>query len=489
MKRRVKKSPRRRISPTNRRRSRKSKTTATEFFNSSVPTSPSLNLASPTPQTPPCQTPPCQKVPDPNRTTNQGCEPGFKREGNCCVELSQPQKQIVNVIQKARFEQTFNNWAKEQTFGPISGVITDQTQSSGEKIYILMLLESMKKIFISKFEAFQSFVSQLGDIIFTSGSNDEDVQKANEKSEQKIRELENDLTGKNINQPSVIEILKEKLIQLLQFLWDVSKKIVSQSLWIFWRLSKFLFNVGWSLGSWILSNPTTSRYLALIGLQLKNELCKQISIELGYFEVKSGVKLFVNDASELTQNAKTIIWQASISVASRFADSPAFNSMFELFGSIFSLPLSLLNAIPAAFPFFNILQRTFFSVLKETARESVKISMFQTEVSEAWRLIFEIFDVRNCIKPVQISQERADQRWINNLHRLSDEQYSVEWLKQQGVKIPEDEEAQKKFQEELNKAKEEAKNTPCPLTQKTQAQSQPISSTITDFVAAFKSFI
>jgi hypothetical protein len=284
--------------------------------------------------------------------------------------------------------------------------------------------------------------------------------------------------------------VKNLIKTLLGLLWNLAKGLASNILWIFWKLSKFLFKVGWSLGAWILSNPTTSRYLALIGLQLKNELCKQISIELGYFEVKSGVKIFVNNASELTQNAKTIIWQASITVASRFADSPAFNSLFTLFGSLFSLPLSLIDLVPGAAPFFEVLRRTFFSVLKETARESIKISMFQTEVSEAWRMVLEIFDIRNCIKPVQISQEREEQRWVNQLHRLSDEQYSLKWLQDQGVQLPTDQDSQTKLQEELEKAKQAALNAPCPFSK--PSESVPSNSTppasVGDFVAAFKSF-
>lgn len=482
MKKRLIRSPTRRRKSTNRRNNsrRRTKTTATEFFTSSVPTVPS---------TPVVSVSACAKIPDPNRKTNQGCEPGFRREGSCCVELTEPQKQIVNSIQKARYEETFKNWATNENLGPISGAITSN-QSAGEKIFILVLLESMKKILITKFESFQNFVYQMGEIIFTSASVPDNIKDKNKEADNEIDEFAKELTQKDVTQPSVIELLKNNLVSILKKLWDLAKNITSNILWIFWKLSKFLFRVGWSLGAWILSNPTTSRYLALIGVQLKNELCKQISIELGYFEVKSGVKLFVNNASELTQNAKTIIWQASVSVASKFADSSAFNSLFTLFGSMFSLPLSLLNLVPAAAPFFDVLTKTFFSVLKETARESVKISMFQTEVSEAWRLVFEIFDVRNCIKSVQISEERADQRWINQLHRLSDEQYSVEWLKQQGVKVPEDSESINKFQDELNKAKEEAKNAPCTFPKQSQAsEGTIIPPSVTDFITAVKSFI
>lgn len=495
-----KKSPKRSPRRTVRRKKSRSKSnqqTATTFFSSSVPSSPSLSLpfvSTLTAPTQPVIIQTCQNLPDPNRTTNQGCDPGFRREGNCCLPLSESQKKIVELIQKSKYETTFDNWSKEQNLGSLVNTLASENQTPSEKVYILLLLESMKKILIQKFEAFQRFVLQLGEIVFTSASTSKEIQDVNDQADKEIDEIANGISSSPSNDKksiSVVQTLISAITKVLQTLWNLAKNITSKILWIFWKLAKFLFRVGWSLGAWILSNPTTSRYLALIGLRLKNELCKQISIELGYIEIKSGVKLFVNNASEMTENAKSIVWQASLTVASKFADSQAFNSLFTLFGSLFSLPLSILNILPVASPFFDVLSGVFFSVLKETARESVKISMFQTEVSEAWKLISEIFDVRNCIKPVVISKEREEQRWINQLNRLSDEQYSVQWLKDQGVQIPSDATEQEKLQFELNKAKEQAKNAPCPFKQNAPSVTPSDSSTptITDFVAAFKSFL
>lgn len=201
-------------------------------------------------------------------------------------------------------------------------------------------------------------------------------------------------------------------------------KVFSIAGWAFQQL----ISIGFNVMTYIFKHPRTAKLMAYLALQIKKQLCREISIALGKYRYKKAQGWFDSVKEAAKDNVLAMYEYVTViapGLVSDFIKSPKFDALFtRLSGVITTGFTAVLTLVPFVGPYSTIVTSILqiaFAALKDSSRDAIDVAMYKTDVSGSFSYVIELLDFRQCIAEQEITEEemviRRDKPIIENINR------------------------------------------------------------------------
>jgi hypothetical protein len=173
-------------------------------------------------------------------------------------------------------------------------------------------------------------------------------------------------------------------------------KVLGKFAQLLYKGIQVLGKVGFSMGKWIISNPSTARLALSLAIYYRNKLCRRIA-NLIVENQPLGSDIFTFDFGA----ASTLTMNGVVGGVRQFAKTSLFDQAFAL-GSSFAGKVTkrLLSWIPVGGDILIAAAETgtdyIADALKEATRETIILWTYQKDVVEAFTLLINLVDLREC---------------------------------------------------------------------------------------------
>lgn len=178
---------------------------------------------------------------------------------------------------------------------------------------------------------------------------------------------------------------------------------------------KVLVQKGVDLVAYIITNPKTAYLILLIARELRRQLCRKISIRLGYLSIREN-KTWKEKLAEMYASgyagAKEVLWWTAESLLS----GANFESTWKVVSGLVS---SVSGYLTGGFsvvvgPAFSYVSTLIGDSLKTAVREGAEFYFYQTLLGSNFTMLFELVDFRTCLVEELLTCDQAQAEGIND---------------------------------------------------------------------------
>ena len=179
-----------------------------------------------------------------------------------------------------------------------------------------------------------------------------------------------------------------------------------------WQGVTSLLAKGLNIVNFIISHPQTARMLLIVAEQIRDRLCREISMSLGLVGLRSK-KPWTEVINDFLSSSSEIAQEVVFLGAQRLLTGPKFDDLWNGLGGLMSATFAALTAgFSVYLPGFSVLGDLCISTLKEASRDTAELYFFQKTINENFGHFLGILNIRKCLQTQFLTQEQIEARNI-----------------------------------------------------------------------------